>query len=276
MIETQTSSDRVRSPLRYPGGKQKAITKIAKFLPSSATEYREPLAGGASVYFYARSINLAKKYWINDAFKELISFWQVVQDPDKCSALINDLAKLQTACPSAKELKIYYDSAKKECPEDTYRQALLFFFFNRVSFSGTTRAGGFSSAASLLRFTVSSIQRLAFMPKILSDVKITNIDFADIINTPGKDVFMFLDPPYYKAKKLYGHKGNLHQFDHQRLADTLKNTEHKFLITYDDCSEIRHLYKWAKISDWQLQYGMNNCNLNRESKIGAELFISNY
>ncbi len=276
MIQTQTKSNKIRSPLRYPGGKQKAVTKIAQFLPCSATEYREPLVGGGSVYFYARSINLAKQYWINDAFKELISFWRIVQDSATCAALIDDLAKLRTAFPSAKQLKTYYENAKKECPDDVYRQALLFFFFNRVSFSGTTRAGGFSNAASLLRFTTSSIQRLASMPKALADVKITNIDFEEMIDKSGPDVFMFLDPPYYTAKKLYGHKGKLHHFDHQRLADALKNTKHKFLITYDDCSEIRHLYKWAEIRDWRLQYGMNNCNIKRESKIGAELFISNY
>ncbi len=276
MIQTNASTDKIRSPLRYPGGKQKAIAKIAPFLPSLAKEYREPLVGGGSVYFYARSINLAEQYWINDAFKELVSFWQIVQNPETCSHLIKDLGELRCLFPSAKQLKTYYEKAKKECPQDTYRQALLFFFFNRVSFSGTTKAGGFSNAASLLRFTTSSIQRLASMPKALSDVKITNTDFEEVINSAGIDVFMFLDPPYYKAKKLYGHKGNLHQFDHQRLAEALKRSKHKFLITYDDCPETRHLYKWAEIRKWQLQYGMNNCNLNRQSKIGAELFISNY
>jgi DNA adenine methylase len=276
MIQTPAKLNKVRSPLRYPGGKQKAIAKIALFLPSSATEYREPLAGGASVYFYARSINLAKKYWINDAFKELVSFWQIVQNSYKCSALIDDLTKLRKACPSARQLRAYYEKAKEEVPTDPYRQALLFFFFNRVSFSGTTRSGGFSNAASLLRFTNSSIARLTSMPTALSDAKITNIDFEEVINTSGTDVFMFIDPPYYTARKLYGHKGNLHLFDHLRLANALKNTKHKFLITYDDCPEIRQLYKWAEIRDWRLQYGMNNCNIKRESKMGAELFISNY
>ena len=49
-----------RSPLRYPGGKQKAIDKIAKMLPAKAGEYREPLVGGGSVYFYAKSNDFAQ------------------------------------------------------------------------------------------------------------------------------------------------------------------------------------------------------------------------
>src|ERR1700721_510090 len=64
------AKDRYRSPLRYPGGKQKAIDQISQIFPKSAQKYREPLVGGGSVYFHARTIGLAKKYWINDKFKE--------------------------------------------------------------------------------------------------------------------------------------------------------------------------------------------------------------
>jgi DNA adenine methylase len=145
-----------------------------------------------------------------------------------------------------------------------------------VTFSGTTRAGGFSSAASIRRFTASSIERLAPLPEALSGTQITNLDFGEVIRRPGQDVFIFLDPPYYTATKLYGHGGSLHSFDHEGLAKMLKNSSHRFLITYDDCAEIRELYDWANIKSWSLQYGMNNCNVQRESKIGAELFISNY
>jgi len=265
-----------RSPLRYPGGKQRAVGQIAKMFPDSASEYREPMVGGGSVYFHARTTNFAKSYWINDAFKELISFWQTVQNPLTCAELIQELEELRTSFSSAEEIKEYFLKAREEEPLSKYRQALLFFFFNRVTFSGTTRAGGFSSAASLQRFTASSIQRLAPLPQALSGTRITDLDFEEVIRAPGKDVFIFLDPPYYTTTKLYGHDGTLHEFDHERLTKALKRTCHKFLITYDDCPEVRELYSWAKIQTWQLQYGMNNCNLERESKIGSELFISNY
>ena len=271
---------RYRSPLRYPGGKQKAIDQIASRLPESAKgfkEFREPLIGGGSVYLHARTINFAKKYWVNDKFKELVSFWTAVQDPETCARLMKDLEKLRAKFKSSEEIKKYFLKAREEQPDDEYREAFLFFFFNRVTFSGTTRAGGFSSSASLRRFTASSIERLAPLPEAFENTKITNLDFEDVIKAPGKDVFIFLDPPYFKATRLYGHGGSLHSFDHERLARSLqKNPQHKFLITYDDCDEIRQLYDWAKIEEWQLQYGMNNCNLQRESKIGAELFISNY
>src|SRR6185437_160577 len=73
-----------RSPLRYPGGKQKAIQQIAQRLPKSVREYREPMVDGGSVFLHARAEGIARKYWINDRFTELISFWQTVQDKRVC------------------------------------------------------------------------------------------------------------------------------------------------------------------------------------------------
>lgn len=266
-----------RSPLRYPGGKQRAIEQIGKAFPSTrVAEYREPLAGGASVFFHARKIDFAKSYWINDAFKELISFWSVVQDPVQCESLIKELELLRRRFKSAEEIKEYFIKARREEATTEYREAFLFFFFNRVTFSGTTRAGGFSAAASLTRFTASSIERLKPMPSTLLGTKITQLDYQELIAEPGEDVFIFLDPPYFTATKLYGHGGSLHAFDHWKLAKLLKKTSHRFLITYDDCDEIRQLYDWANIQSWKLQYGMNNCNLERKSRIGSELLISNY
>ncbi len=276
--ESTSVNTRFRSPLRYPGGKQRAIEQISQHFPPSAGEYREPFVGGGSVYFHAKAKGFAESYWINDKFRELISFWNAVQDPNTCSQLQHELEELRSGFRSAKQIKDYFLKVRGEQPDSEYREAFLFFFFNRVTFSGTTRAGGFSKAASLRRFTASSIERLAPMPVALAQTKITNRDFEEVIREPGENVFVFLDPPYFTATKLYGRSGSLHEFNHELLASSLKETasSQRFLITYDDCAEIRKMYKWANIKNWSLQYGMNNCNLQRESKIGKELFISNY
>jgi DNA adenine methylase len=262
--------------LRYPGGKQKAIQQISEMFPSHADEYREAMVGGGSVYFYARSKDFANTYWINDCFSELVAFWTAVQQGESCAKLMVELEQLRSSFASAEEIKEYFQSARKEETTDAYRMAFLFFFFNRVTFSGTTRAGGFSSAASLSRFTASSIERLRPMPEALAETKITELDFQTVIEKPGQDVFIFLDPPYYTASKLYGKNGDLHNFDHERLANVLRASSHRFLITYDDCQEIRDFYSWASTKMWNLQYGMNNCNFEKTSKVGSELFITNY
>ena len=110
------------------------------------------------------------------------------------------------------------------------------------------------------------------------DTKITNYDYQDVVETEGDNVFVFLDPPYYSATKsaLYGKNGNMHTtFDHERFAEVLKKSNHKWLITYDNSEYIKELFSFANIEEWNLTYGMRNVNKNG-SQVGKELFISNY
>ncbi|MBX3066987.1 MAG: DNA adenine methylase, partial [Anaerolineae bacterium] len=39
-----------KSPLRYPGGKSRAMPQILQQIPLNMREYREPFIGGGSVY----------------------------------------------------------------------------------------------------------------------------------------------------------------------------------------------------------------------------------
>ena len=71
-----------KTPLRYPGGKSRACTKMDPFFPDlrDYKEYREPFLGGGSV-----AIHVTKKYphldiWVNDLYEPLYNFWRVLQD----------------------------------------------------------------------------------------------------------------------------------------------------------------------------------------------------
>ncbi len=149
---------------------------------------------------------------------------------------------------------------------------------NRISFSGTVDAGGYSEQAFRARFTHSSICNLKKSKEVLQDVLITNLDYEQLLNTDGQNVFIFLDPPYYSASqsRLYGKRGKLHvDFDHQRFARAVRACPHKWLITYDDCPEIRRLFEGYYVVELQLQYGMNNYK-QTSARPGKELFIANY
>ena len=39
----------MKTPLRYPGGKSKAVPKLCQWLPAEVTEYRESFLGGGSM-----------------------------------------------------------------------------------------------------------------------------------------------------------------------------------------------------------------------------------
>jgi len=263
----------IKSPLRYPGGKSRAIKFIAPLIPEF-DEFREPFLGGGSVFVYLKQKYPNKKFWINDIYENLFHFWnQAQQNPDE---LIEQIQYWHDNSNNGKELHKYLIENIDNF--NNLKKAAAFFVFNRITFSGTTESGGFSKAAFNKRFTQSSIERVKALSQILGNIKITNLDYQKVIEVGGKNVFIFLDPPYYSATKsaLYGKKGSLHKnFDHERLAEVLKQTNHKWLITYDDSEFIRDLFSFANIKKWNLTYGMRNVGDNGNQK-GNELFISNY
>ena len=159
-----------------------------------------------------------------------------------------------------------------------FERAVRFFILNRITFSGVVDSGGYSQSAFERRFTQSSIDRLAQLGPMLQRVKICWGDYESSLYAEGKDVFIFLDPPYWSAadSRLYGVGGELHtSFDHERFANNMRRCNHKWLITYDDSPKIRQLFSFACITQWSLQYGMNNYKQGKAER-GQELFIKNY
>ncbi len=263
----------VKSPLRYPGGKSRAVDRIAALIPPF-DEYRESFLGGGSVFLAMKQKYPTKKFWVNDLYTELFTFWQQAQQD--VQAVINQVITWQKNYQNGKEL--YCFLVENIDGFTALEKASAFFIFNRITFSGTTEAGGYSEQAFKGRFTASSIKRLVPFSEVVQGATITNLDYAETIQAPGENVFIFLDPPYFSATKsaLYGKKGNLHKhFDHERFAETLKNTPHKWLITYDDSPFIRELFHFAQILPWNLTYGMRNV-ITGSTQIGKELFIANY
>lgn len=263
----------IKSPLRYPGGKSRAIDLISQLIPDY-DEFREPFLGGGSVFIYAKQRFPHKKYWVNDLYLELYKFWEMTQkDVDK---LIDQIYLWREKYHIGKELHKFLNNNLDSFND--LERAAAFFVYNRITFSGTSLSGGFSESAFTGRFTESSIQRLNDFAKVINGSKITNFDYKELVEKDGENVFIFLDPPYYSATKsaLYGKNGNMHKsFDHTKFAETMKNCKHKWLITYDDSEYIRNLFSFANIIPWDLTYGMRNVSENSNQK-GKELFISNY
>lgn len=263
----------IKSPLRYPGGKSRAVDLIATLIPEF-DEFREPFLGGGSVFIYAKQRFPNKSFWVNDLYFELFSFWKMSQS--NVNLLIEKIYEWRIKFPIGKELHHFLNDNLQSFND--LERAAAFFIYNRITFSGTSLSGGYSEGAFTGRFTESSIQRLNNFGKLLNDTTITNLSYEALVEKEGKNVFIFLDPPYYSATKsaLYGKNGNMHKyFDHQVFAEKMKNCPHKWLITYDDSEYIRDLFSFANIFSWDLMYGMRNVAKNSEQK-GKELFISNY
>lgn len=262
----------ITTPLRYPGGKSKAIKKLYPLIPEFS-EFREPFIGGASMFIFLKQQFPDRYYWINDLNNDLYHLWDSLKNDTE--SLIKEIQNIKDITSDGKSL---FKKLISETPSYGLEKAIRFFVLNRISFSGTVDSGGYSQSAFNGRFTQSSIDRLKSTATLLIDTKITNFDYESVINHDGDNVFLFLDPPYLSAtkSKLYGKKGVLHtNFDHNRFANIMQNNSHKWMITYDDCPEIRKLFSFANIVNWQMQYGMNNINKSTATK-GNELIITNY
>ncbi|MBW4688703.1 MAG: DNA adenine methylase [Komarekiella atlantica HA4396-MV6] len=266
----------IKSPLRYPGGKSKAINQIVEYLPESFAEFREPFVGGGSVFIYLKQKFPNLKFWINDLNRELFLFWKCAQSD--IANLVKEVRHIKDKYTNGKLLFLELTSVDVNNLSDLER-AVRFFVLNRITFSGTVESGGFSQEAFHKRFTDTSIERLEKLENILTeDVQITNLDYSYLLNAEGEDVFLFLDPPYFSAtkSKLYGKDGNLHtSFNHQRFTELLIPCQHLWLITYDNSPQIRGNFKSFNVAEWELQYGMNNYKQS-SAAMGKELFITNY
>ena len=263
----------IKSPLRYPGGKSRAVDLISTLVPQF-DEFREPFLGGGSIFIYLKQKFPNKKFWVNDLHFNLFKFWEMCQKD--VNAVIEKVYQWRNQFANGKELhKFLTDNISNS---NDLEKATAFFIFNRITFSVTSESGGYSEQAFHGRFTESSIHRLKKFGEVINGARITNYDFQKVIEKGGDNVFLFLDPPYHSATKsaLYGKNGNLHKgFDHIRFAETMKNCEHKWLITYDDSDYIRQLFSFANIIAWDLTYGMRN-QTDTSDQTGKELFISNF
>jgi DNA adenine methylase len=263
----------LKNVLRYPGGKSKVVEKIIAIIPTNIKEFREPMVGGGSVSLVVKQLFPNVKVKINDLNYDLICFWKTLRDnPDE---LIKEVKKIKETYRDGR--KLYNEFATKN-DGDEFERAVRFFVLNRITFSGTVDSGGYSQQAFEKRFTNSAIEKLKRTSEIIRDFEITHGDYEKLLFEDGEGVFIFLDPPYYSTKKskLYGKNGDLHlSFDHERFASNMKKCKHLWLITYDDCVEVRELFSFAYIYPWELQYGMNNYK-RKTARKGRELFITSY
>lgn len=249
----------VRSPLRYPGGKTRGVELITKYFPEKPGAMLSPFFGGGSIELFIAAKGV--KVFGYDVFSPLVEFWQcLTQQP-------NELAdEVEKFYPLAKE-KFYLLQKTQTNFTTKLQRAAVYYVLNRSSFSGATLSGGMSPQHP--RFTQSSIQRLRdhYNPNI----KVAQADFKTSLQK-HPSLFTYLDPPYLISSSLYGKKGNAHKdFDHTGLATLLKTREN-WILSYNDCEEIRALYKGCKIVMPKWKYGMSNNKSSKEILI----FSKNY
>lgn len=264
----EPSEEKVKSPLRYPGGKFYALKHIMPYIACVPhDEYREPFLGGGSVFFGKNksSINI-----LNDKEEELMNFYSIIQNPENVKTL-SELFQKEVVNKQRHSEMIEFT------PTNDLERAFRTYFLNRTSYSGiiNSPAWGYADGKS------SPPQNWgAFLIKAsnkLQGVELYSEDFTKILHMPqrGKRVLMYLDPPYYHADQVRAYTKPFQVSDHERLCDELKETPFLFCLSYDDCQEIRELYNWAKVYDVSWLYNTDNLKGGKR-KSCKELIITNY
>ena len=91
-------------------------------------------------------------------------------------------------------------------------------------------------------------------------------------NTVEVSTFTYCDPPYFTSEYVYD--CGFTWEDHLRLYHALAGMKGKFLLSYNDCPEIRELYKEYNFFDFKRVHSM--AQKYEAGKEFPELLIANY
>lgn len=258
---------------RYPGGKSKLKNQIAFKLNAISNncnlEYREPFFGGGSIGLTILQNAPEKDVWINDFDLGISCLWTtVIRRPELLkSRVVKFVPSIEAFHRFKKELTS--TPPKLESDDEIADWGFKKLAIHQISYSGLgTKSGGplggkdqksnhkiDSRWATDYICNKIDILNQRFSKTMVRENCCTNLDFSEIIKDTEKDALIYLDPPYYdKGNDLYQHGFKVE--DHERLADCLKNTNHQWVLSYDDCPEIRKYYDWASIESIEVKYSI--------------------
>jgi len=270
----------LKTPLRYPGGKSRAVPKLAQYFPDLKRydEFREPFLGGGSVALYVTKMNPLIKVWVNDLYEPLVNFWQQLQmfGPD----MQRKLVELRSRYPdqgSARGLFLEAKDLLNDKTQSPFDRAISFYVANKCSFSGLTESSSFSRQASDNNFSMRGIERLSDYSKIIENWRITNYSY-DYLMDGNMGAFMYLDPPYDIKDNLYGNKGSMHKgFDHDKFASDCDSNNMDMMVSYNSSQLIKERFKSWKAIEFAHTYTMRSVgDYMSEQHQRKELILINY
>ena len=168
-----------------------------------------------------------------DDFNAIRDFFRQEKFDDKYLDEELELTKIILSDLKAEEIIELYVRMKQDYD---LRRAVMFLKLLRYSYS----SGGKSFACQ--PFSVMSLfQLIEQVGKRFENTVIENQDFEVLIKHYDRDnAFFYCDPPYFSSEYVY--QCGFTWDDHLRLKNTLANSKGKWLVSYNDCKEIRELY----------------------------------
>jgi DNA adenine methylase len=238
--------------------------------------YAEPYAGGGGAALWLLFGEYVDRIRINDADPCVYEFWNsVLRRTDDFLDLLERTKPTPAEWRRQKEIYGY--------PRHHARLRVGFatFFLNRCNRSGVISRGGMIGGNKQTgewkidaRFNKTELAaRIRKIALFRDRITLTNEDGLHFLNAIGSDrvnaarTFVYLDPPYYrKGSQLY--LNFYDPEDHAALARMLR-TERRFpwVLSYDNVSEVRALYKGMHQLAFDLDYSAHN------GRVGKEIMI---
>ena len=268
-----TQQSKYKSPLRYPGGKGCICEFMTHFLQENdmvGIRYAEPYAGGAGLALGLLMDGYVSEIFINDLDPSIYAFWWTVLN--RSEELITWIEGVDISIEEWKKCK----EIQKACKSvDIVDLAKATFFLNRTNVSGVLSGGVIGGQEQKGKYKIDArfhkeelITRIKRISQFSERIHLSNLDgllFLTEMNNFGEDVFIYLDPPYYKkGAELY--LNAFKDVDHENLAKAIITVHKRWMVSYDNQPFILNLYEQYN----KVLYQLSQCASNR---VGDEVII---
>lgn len=187
------SPAKVRSALKWAGGKKKVVDEIASLLPLKGKKRLvEPFVGGGSVF-----LNLDfDEYLLVDMNQDLISLFNIIKTQP------NDFIKaaepfFQGAYNNPDK---YYELRKRfNESTDEFERAVLFLYMNRHGYNGLCRynkSGGYNVPFGRYKHPYFPKEELLFFSQKAQNATFIQGDFETAFSQLKAGDVVYCDPPY--------------------------------------------------------------------------------
>jgi len=261
------------SPLRYPGGKNCIFSFMSKLFYENnllGVSYAEPYAGGAGLALRLLFEEYVNRIYINDLDRSIYAFWHTVINNSE--EFCNWITEVDISIDNWYR---YKDIQRNAGQYDLFELAKSTFFLNRTNVSGVIKGGVIGGVEQMgkykidVRFNkedlISKIRKIANFRHRISVSNLDGLAFIRKMDRKREDIFIYLDPPYYKkASDLYM---NFYlEKDHEKLSRHVRNINKRWMISYDNQDFILNLYAQER----KVLYNLSQCASNR---VGNEILI---
>lgn len=282
-INTFTSKSSLRrvtiSPLRYPGGKGSLYTALKSFVRANDLTngtYVEPYAGGAGAALALLVTGQVQRIVINDLDPAVYAFWAaVVAEPDRFSERVTKVDL--TVKEWSRQKEIYLDGNA-----DTFDIGFATFYLNRTNRSGVLNGGPIGGMDQTGNYKIDArfnrdalVERIRVIGMHSRKISVSNTDGIKVIKKFARrpSTFIYADPPYFdKAGSLY--LNSFGRDDHARLAECLNSySDARWLLTYDNVSQVRSLYSGRRSSLFSLNYSAHRVVKAQEVMVFSDALV---